>query len=60
MREGEGEVRGEGTSLEGALVKVLDIFAGYWPVDLRDDIPVTHPHLEHQHNSRNLPSLCDG
>ena len=34
------------TSLEGALVKVLDIFAGYWPVDLRDDIPVTHPHLE--------------
>ena len=39
-------MRGEGTSLEGALVKVLDIFAGYWSVDLRDDIPVTHPHLE--------------
>ena len=32
--------------MEGALVKVLNIFAGYWSVDLRDDIPVTHPHLE--------------
>ena len=31
--------------MEGALVKVLNIFAGYRSVDLRDDVPVTHPHL---------------
>ena len=48
-------LRAEGTSLEGALVKVLDIFAGYWSVDLRDDVPVTHPHLQ---TVKNLPCLC--
>ena len=32
--------------MEGALIKVLNIFAGYRSVDLRDDIPVTHSHLE--------------
>ena len=32
--------------MEGALIQVLNIFAGYRSVDLRDDIPVTHSHLE--------------
>merc|ERR1719510_2419081 len=41
---GRGETESS-TSMEGALVQVLNIFAGYWSVDLRDDVPVTHPHL---------------
>ena len=32
--------------MEGALIQVLNIFAGYRSVDLRDDVSVTHPHLE--------------